>query len=418
MSRHLQSRWQTRSLALALACLKALMVQLPLAHAQTPTPSTEPLTSATDRRRYERDLTAAISRITNAGPPAVIVRVQRDGWLFERALGVADRRTNRAVRLNTPWRIASVTKLVTAHVIVDLARLGFLSLDDRLRTFMPRAPRQLGAIPIRALLGHTSGLAEYLPSPLFGATATDLMRTLSKPSDDVTEAAINRALQTAAGPAPRVLHQYANTNYVLLEKVAEAATGLSFEKLVAELVSKPAGLSPMARVVGPRARPRSNLGAAAARAPNTSERLMRGYVRADLPHRPYRDTEHLHDVSGHGYFAGGDGGLIANARDISKAIDFIWQANTSDGRPLAALTQRMTFDREGLYRYGYGVMEYALPCGVKIYGHEGFDFGVVTFAFADRANTRQLVLAVNLSLDENRALDDAIHALRETVFCR
>ena len=145
---------------------------------------------------------------------------------------------------------------------------------------------------------------------------------------------------------------------------------------------------------------------------------MRGYVRADLGDRPYRDTERLHDVSGHGYFAGGDGGLIANARDISKAIDFIWRTNTRDGRPLAALTQRMTFDREGLYRYGYGVMEYALPCGVKIYGHEGFDFGIVTFAFADRANTRQLVLAVNLSLDENRTLDDAIHALRETVFCR
>ncbi|MBA2632116.1 MAG: beta-lactamase family protein [Chloroflexi bacterium] len=69
----------------------------------------------------------------------------------------------RADEANLLTAIASITKLYTAALTLDLAHDGALSLDDPLERWLPDAPNA-GGVTIRQLLTHTSGLASDDPA--------------------------------------------------------------------------------------------------------------------------------------------------------------------------------------------------------------------------------------------------------------
>jgi D-alanyl-D-alanine carboxypeptidase len=151
-----------------------------------------------------------------ADVPATLAVVEREG---ADTITVAHGRADESQPLTprTQFRIASITKLFVATLVMDLVENGELDLDMAVDELvdLPSAPR----VSVRQLLAHTSGIPDY-GSPEF-------FQTLVDEPDRHWEAADVLATVSDVRPsfAPGTEHEYSNTNYVVLGELVEAVTG-------------------------------------------------------------------------------------------------------------------------------------------------------------------------------------------------
>ena len=104
----------------------------------------------------------ALMREYDGAVPGASLLVIRDGQpIVRRAYGLADVADGVKATPATNYRLASVTKQFTATAIRRLAEEGKLTLDDRVRQWLPTLPASADTITIRHLLTHTSGLIDY-----------------------------------------------------------------------------------------------------------------------------------------------------------------------------------------------------------------------------------------------------------------
>jgi len=66
-------------------------------------------------------------------------------------------------------------------------------------------------------------------------------------------------------------------------------------------------------------------------------------------------------------------------------------------------------------RYGLGLREYELPCGIDVYGHDGIIEGYQTYAYSTKDGSRQVTISANASNNMNVYADELL-ALTP-VFC-
>ncbi len=115
-------------------------------------------------------------------------------------------------------QIASITKTMTAAIILQLVDEGVLRLDDPLSRWLPPHQNVDPAITIRQLLNHTNGLANYTASAALGAALGADRQHAFTPDE----------LLSFVGPpqfAPGTATSYTNTAFLLLGQIAERATG-------------------------------------------------------------------------------------------------------------------------------------------------------------------------------------------------
>jgi len=107
--------------------------------------------------------TIAEAAVENTLTPGVAVAILHHGSIvYEAGFGTAGP-NNARVTPATRFAIGSLTKQFTAVAALQLVRQGKLSLDDRLKKFLPELPNA-SPITIRELLNQTSGLHNY-PNP-------------------------------------------------------------------------------------------------------------------------------------------------------------------------------------------------------------------------------------------------------------
>ena len=139
----------------------------------------------------------------------------------------------------TLYRIASVSKLVTAIAVMQLVEAGRLALDadvGEVLGFALRHPAQPhAALTVRMLMSHTSSLRD--PDDLLPVTPGEsLQQTLAG-----AQARAWWAPEPARGPGAGWF-QYANTNQVVLGTVVERLTGRCFDEQVRAGVLAPLGI--------------------------------------------------------------------------------------------------------------------------------------------------------------------------------
>lgn len=128
----------------------------------------------------------------------------------------------------------SITKTMTAAIVLGLVDDGLIALDDPLPVLdiAPEFPHA-GQVTIRQLLQHTSGIASY----------TDVAAFASARSAPVTPAiALELAASEPLGWEPGTTNGYSSTGFIILGVLAEQLTGRTFEQLLDERVYGPAGL--------------------------------------------------------------------------------------------------------------------------------------------------------------------------------
>ena len=87
--------------------------------------------------------------------------------LYKEAFGLANREHKVPNQIGSKYRIASLTKAFTALAVLQLAEQGSLSLQDRLRTYLPEYPELDERITLQHLLTHTSGIRDIEDAPQF-----------------------------------------------------------------------------------------------------------------------------------------------------------------------------------------------------------------------------------------------------------
>jgi D-alanyl-D-alanine carboxypeptidase len=95
-----------------------------------------------------------LEAVLHVGAPGVLVVANGPERSWERALGISDVETGAPMTLEHRFRIASVTKLFVAAVVLQLVDEGAFGLDEEVGLIE-------GGVTVRQLLNHTSGLPHY-----------------------------------------------------------------------------------------------------------------------------------------------------------------------------------------------------------------------------------------------------------------
>lgn len=176
--------------------------------------------------------------------PAVSLAIVRNERLvYAHSYGYADKETNQVATNDSRYRIASLSKPITAIAVLKLSEAGLLSLDDAVFGTngilgddfgAPPVDSQKEEITVRHLLDHRSGWINFPDDPMF--RANDLTH-----AQLISDMLANRPLANAPG-AKEV---YLNFGYAVLGRVIEKVTGGSYEAYTKEMVA-PMGIADMA----------------------------------------------------------------------------------------------------------------------------------------------------------------------------
>lgn len=166
-----------------------------------------------------------------AHPPVAMVRLtfDREGVTASKVSGPADMATGRALTIDDPVRVASISKLVVAIGVMRLVEVGQLDLDRDVSDWLGYRLRHPGfpdrPITLRLLLSHRSGLVDRVGYAL--------------PLDADMRATLDKSEAWDAHHGPGDWYAYTNLNFPVVAAVMERATGERFDRLMDRLVLKP-----------------------------------------------------------------------------------------------------------------------------------------------------------------------------------
>ena len=192
-------------------------------------------------------LQAAVEARVAAGAPGALARIEapRADLTWGGAAGYLARGKSRALQPDDAFRVASVTKSVTAVVAVRLAHQGRLALDEPLAGQL--APellhrwRALDALPRttpRQLLAHTSGLPNYFTDKAFAARLREEPGRAWRPVELMDHAAAHGTPHFPPGQG----FEYSDTGYVVAGILVEQVTGRPLHEVYRGLVFGPLGM--------------------------------------------------------------------------------------------------------------------------------------------------------------------------------
>jgi CubicO group peptidase (beta-lactamase class C family) len=161
---------------------------------------------------------------------SVAVNYQGNEW--SKGYGFADLENQVPAISLSAYRLASITKPMTAVGVLLLAQQGKIDLDAEVQEYVPYFPRKKWPVTIRQLLGHLSGISHYRDY-LQESGTTQQMRT---------EEALAIFSDWELLHQPSSKYQYTTYGYNLLGAVIEGASGRSYEEFMREQVWDPLGM--------------------------------------------------------------------------------------------------------------------------------------------------------------------------------
>ena len=164
------------------------------------------------------ELSSYLDSVSNSRESGFAIAILHgDKVLLQKGYGVASMDTQQPITEKTMFYTASIGKTFTSAAILKLKKTGKLKLQDKISNYFPNLPSCTKDIRIFNLLNHTSGLTDF-----YDVLGEDV-KTLS--DDDVLKFAgnINSLLFE-----PGTDYSYSNTAYVLLAKIIEKVSGMSY----------------------------------------------------------------------------------------------------------------------------------------------------------------------------------------------
>ena len=325
-------------------------------------------------------LRTALQAVVRSGAPGVFAQVQ-DGSgkkSYTVSVGSGDIATKTAVNPGGEFRVGSITKNFTAVLVLQLVAQKKVGLDTAAGAYLPAGLLPKGSpITVRELLNHTSGLHDYTDDLLTGDTVTGYQGFRYKTYQP--QALVADAVKHGQQFKPGSEYSYSNTNFVVLGLLVEHVTGLPYATVLKQRILAPLHLNSTYFVV-----------------PQVTVPGVHsiGYLTQDNPAKPLFDA-----TSQTASWLWTAGALISSTSDLDTYLRALTSGKLLPAAQLAQMES--TGFVNSTTRYGLGLREYELPCGVDVYGHDGIIEGYQTYAYSTRDGSRQVTISANASNNMN-----------------
>ncbi len=289
-------------------------------------------------RHVERSIQAsmAVQRV-----PGLAVAIERDGKRWSEGFGLADVENHVPVTCRSIFRLASISKPITAVAVLQLAAAGKLDLDAPIQTYVPCFPEKRWPVTCRLLLTHQAGVRWYRGMEMASTRHYQTVREgLGQFQNDPLE----------FRPGTRFL--YSTYGYNLLGAAVEGASGQSYMDYVQQHIFQPSGMA--------HTRDDSAEAIIADRAA--------GYRRSkngELLHSVLADTSNK--IPG--------GGLCGTARDVVAFAEALWHGKLLTPEWMARMVTPQRLANRSPTGYGLG-WHIGRHHGVREVSHEGRQPGV------------------------------------------
>lgn len=300
---------------------------------------------------------------------AVTVVARQGQVIHESAIGMMEIEAGRTMQLDAIFRIASMTKPITAVAVLMLADEGHFSLDDPIAEFFPefaeakvfvgsdhQGPQLVDRerdITIRHLLTHTSGMGLGVSdAESVEALWTDAVAGLMGSPGATLQSAVRSLATLPLASQPGAAWRY-GLSFEALAALVEAVSGQWYDQFLSRRIFEPLGMVDTGYVIPPRNAQRL----AALYRTNEGGTLELVEAPQDSAHVQMFDYE-----SGAGWTTGGDM-LVSTAADYSRFLQMVLNGGQLDGTRLlkpetvAQMTTGQVADdvlRRGSFPQGYG----------------------------------------------------------------
>lgn len=301
------------------------------------------------------------------------VLLAKNGELvYEKSFGFADREKRAPFTEQTASNIASVGKVFTSVLILQLAEEKKLALSDSINRFLPKMKiPNADKITVHHLLTHTSGLGSYMRH-------NDYPKLL-KNKIEIDEIARLIEQQPLVFNVPGEKFEYSNSGYVVLGKIIENVTGKKYADVLNEKIIRRLGLK----------NTRLELDR------NDFRGLAKGYFRP-TPADAWQSNEKQMPTPS------ADGGVFTTAKDLFAFDQALFGGKLLKKESLELMKNRhaeMTVPGLGKMNYGYGLMIRDHPNNFYSVGHNGGTPGYGTEFQHYRVGQDELTLIVISNYD-------------------
>ena len=310
--------------------------------------------------------TAITSFMSRQSVPALSIAIVEDNQLrFQRGYGMADVENFVPAKASTVYRIASVSKSLTAVAAMQLVERGKLDLDAPVQKYVPSFPTKNYPITTRQLLAHLSGVRHYKRGEGERTNRyVSLTDALAIFKDDLLE------------HEPETRFTYTTFGYTLLGSVIESASAMKYEDYVRENVFRPAGMS------------HTQVDDLYVVIPNRAQGYGR-FENGDLRNAALMDSSYK--IPG--------GGLVSTAEDLARFAINVQNGTLIKQETFAQMTksQKTRDGRETNYGYGWFVdMREGRPQGEGSTWHGGVQPGFTSDLWLLPKKRFALVILTNL----------------------
>lgn len=308
-------------------------------------------------------------QVGRGGVQNIVMQVQsRDARIdYAAAAGLASAQAATPMTVDTPYFIASISKMYTAAMVMQLYEQGALDLDQPLSSILPASMlegihRYQGrdysqALRVAHLISQTSGLPDYFEDkPKGGQSLFDGIKAGAPDRAYTLEEllAIVRAIPAKFEPGAkqgRKAH-YSDTNYHLLGVIIETVTGQSYAQNLEQRITTPLGLQ--------------HTYAFDARQAQGGQPPAMICFKDRVLDLPLFLSSHL-----------AEGGIVATAAENLRFLRAFFDGELFDKKQF----ERMTGQWNGIFfplQYGYGMMRFKMPRilspfqpSLELIGHSG-----------------------------------------------
>lgn len=272
------------------------------------------------------------------------------------SVGHSDKFNNTPLSTEMPLQIASITKVYTAALIFKLQDQGKLSIQDEISKYIDPIPNVNMSLKIQNLLNHSSQIYDFFNRNIDLLFATYLSPEIVPELDFILQ-----NLRPHQFPQD-VQNEYSNTNYILLAKIIENASGLTFEEYLEQIILEPLGLE-NTYFVGKNIQEPNNIAAGW---------FEDKYNYIGISKVNDSDLSKLYESSF------GMGNIVATPSDVAKFGYELMKGNIISTEAVNQMTQQFSFDEQSNTAYGNGIF-YTKLGELDCYNHSGSLFGYQSY---------------------------------------
>jgi len=165
--------------------------------------------------------------------PGMSIGFLKGDFIWANGYGYSDLENKVPAKPESAYRLASLTKTITAIAVLQLVEAGKIDLDSEVQNYVPYFPKKKWPVTIRLLLGHLGGISHYKDYNIEGRIKVH--------KNTIEALAIFQDWDLVTEPGTN--YHYSSYGYNLLGAVIEGIAGVSYGDYIKEHIFNPLGMT-------------------------------------------------------------------------------------------------------------------------------------------------------------------------------